>query len=152
MKKLVYIAGPFSPSNGKTMKENTEFAERVGRYAQALGYAPVVPHSSILRQVYGDDALEHDRIEGTLSTLTLMMAIMDSPESELWVISDGLNELSSGTQEEYNIWLQNREESSITIKKDWQWEREIREFWLEEMRKLSEGQYQGELKEALEGK
>ena len=43
MKPLVYIAGPFSPNNGKTMKENTFFAERLGKYAQELGYAEADP-------------------------------------------------------------------------------------------------------------
>ena len=81
------------------MEENTFFAERVGKYAQELGYAPVVPHSSILRGVYGDDTVPQERVEGTLSTLALMMAIMDSPNSELWVITDELGEMSEGTKE-----------------------------------------------------
>ena len=130
MKKLVYIAGPFGPSNGITMEENTFFAERVGKYAQELGYAPVVPHSSILRGVYGDDAKPEERVEGTLSTLALMMAIMDSKDSELWVITDELGEMSEGTKEEYEIWQLNNPDSNIRVAKAQEWRRRMRNYHL----------------------
>ena len=130
MKTLVYIAGPFGPSNGMTMEENTFFAERVGKYAQELGYAPVVPHSSILRGVYGDDRAPAERVEGTLSTLALMMAIMDSPNSELWVITDELGEMSEGTLEEYDIWRLNNPDSSIKVAKVQEWKRQMRNHFL----------------------
>ena len=133
MKPLVYIAGPFSPNNGKTMQENTHFAERVGRYAQELGYAPVVPHSSILRGVYGDDGDNQERVEGTLSTLALMCAIMDSKDSELWVITDELGEMSEGTLEEYNIWSSNNPEATIRTQRAVEWERIIREHYLNQL-------------------
>ena len=130
MKTLVYIAGPFGPSNGNTMEENTFFAERVGKYAQELGYAPVVPHSSILRGVYGDDTMPKERVEGTLSTLALMMAIMESPNSELWVITDELGEMSEGTLEEYNIWKFNNPDSNIRVAKAQEWKRQMRNHFL----------------------
>ena len=130
MKTLVYIAGPFGPSNGITMEENTFFAERVGKYAQELGYAPVVPHSSILRGVYGDDTKPEERVEGTLSTLALMMAIMESPNSELWVITDELGEMSKGTLEEFDIWRFNNPDSTIRICKVQEWRRQMRNFHL----------------------
>ena len=126
MKTLVYIAGPFGPGNGMTMEENTFFAERVGKYAQELGYAPVVPHSSILRGVYGDDTKPEERVEGTLSTLSLMMAVMESPRSELWVITDELGGMSEGTKEEYDIWYSNRGSPSIRIAKAQEWKRQMR--------------------------
>ena len=75
MKTLVYIAGPFGPNNGMTMEENTFFAERVGKYAQELGYAPVVPHSSILR---GDGDYERWR-ERYPHSLTLLWV-----KKEMW--------------------------------------------------------------------
>ena len=130
MKTLVYIAGPFGPSNGMTMEENTFFAERVGKYAQELGYAPVVPHSSILRGVYGDDTVPQERVEGTLSTLALMMAIMESPNSELWVITDELGEMSKGTLEEFDIWRFNNPDSNIRVAKPQEWKRQMRNFFL----------------------
>ena len=130
MKTLVYIAGPFGPNNGMTMEENTFFAERVGKYAQELGYAPVVPHSSILRGVYGDDNNPKERVEGTLSTLALMMAIMESPNSELWVITDELGEMSEGTLEEYNIWRFNNSDSNIRVAKAQEWKRKMRNHFL----------------------
>lgn len=130
MKPLVYIAGPFSPNNGITMEENTFFAERVGKYAQELGYAPVVPHSSILRGVYGDDGDPSERVEGTLSTLALMMAIMESPNSELWVITDELGEMSEGTKEEYEIWQLNNPDSNIRVAKAQEWRRRMRNYHL----------------------
>ena len=130
MKTLVYIAGPFGPGNGITMEENTFFAERVGKYAQELGYAPVVPHSSILRGVYGDDTKTEERVEGTLSTLALMMAIMESPNSELWVITDELGEMSEGTKEEYDIWRFNNPDSSIIVATAQEWKRQMRNFFL----------------------
>ena len=130
MKTLVYIAGPFSPNNGITMEENTFFAERVGKYAQELGYAPVVPHSSILRGVYGDDGDPSERVEGTLSTLALMMAIMESPNSELWVITDELGEMSEGTKEEYEIWQLNNPGSNIRVAKAQEWRRRMRNYHL----------------------
>ena len=133
MKPLVYIAGPFSPSNGKTMQENTFFAERLGKYAQELGYAPVVPHSSILRGVYGDDGDNQERVEGTLSTLALMCAVMDSKDSELWVITDELGEMSEGTLEEYNIWRFNNPEATIRVQRAAEWERIIRNHYLEKL-------------------
>ena len=125
MKKLVYIAGPFGPANGMTMEENTFFAERVGKYAQELGYAPVVPHSSILRGVYGDDTDSEERVEGTLSTLALMCAVMDSEDSELWVITDELGEMSEGTLEEFDIWRSNNLDSTIKIARAQEWKRQM---------------------------
>ena len=133
MKPLVYIAGPFSPSNGKTMQENTFFAERLGKYAQELGYAPVVPHSSILRGVYGDDGDPSERVEGTLSTLALMCAVLDSKDSELWVITDELGEMSEGTLEEFNIWQSNNPEATIRTQRAVEWERIIREHYLNKL-------------------
>ena len=133
MKPLVYIAGPFSPNNGKTMQENTFFAERVGKYAQELGYAPVVPHSSILRGVYGDDGDPSERVEGTLSTLALMCAVMDSKDSELWVITDELDEMSEGTLEEFNIWRFNKPEATIKIHRTVVWELMIRNHYLDKL-------------------
>ena len=133
MKPLVYIAGPFSPNNGKTMQENTFFAERVGKYAQSLGYAPVVPHSSILRGVYGDDGDNQERVEGTLSTLALMCAVLDSKDSELWVITDELGEMSEGTLEEFNIWSSNNPEATIRVQRAVEWERIIRNHYLNQL-------------------
>ena len=133
MKPLVYIAGPFSPNNGKTMQENTFFAERVGKYAQELGYAPVVPHSSILRGVYGDDGDKQERVEGTLSTLALMCAVMDSEDSELWVITDELDEMSEGTFEEFNIWRSNAPAGTIRMHRTTEWLRIIREHYLNQL-------------------
>jgi len=133
MKPLVYIAGPFSPNNGKTMQENTFFAERVGKYAQELGYAPVVPHSSILRGVYGDDGDPSERVEGTLSTLALMCAVLDSKDSELWVITDELDEMSEGTFEEFNIWRSNSPEGTIRMHRSTEWLRIIRNHYLEQL-------------------
>jgi len=133
MKPLVYIAGPFSPNNGKTMQENTFFAERLGKYAQELGYAPVVPHSSILRGVYGDDGDNQERVEGTLSTLALMCAVLDSKDSELWVITDELGEMSEGTLEEFNIWRFNNPEATIRVQRAVEWERIIREHYLNQL-------------------
>jgi hypothetical protein len=133
MKKLVYVAGPFSPSNGKEMEKNTEFAERVGRYAQSLGYAPVVPHSSILRQVYGDDSIKQDRLEGTLSTLAVMMAVMDTEDSELWVIKNEDGKMSEGTYEEWSIWMENRGSRSMRLLEASLWEKEMEKFYLDQL-------------------
>jgi hypothetical protein len=133
MKKLVYVAGPFSPSNGKEMDKNTEFAERVGRYAQSLGYAPVVPHSSILRQVYGDDSIKQDRLEGTLSTLAVMMAVMDTEDSELWVIKNEDGKMSEGTYEEWSIWMENRGSRSMRLLEASLWEKEMEKFYLDQL-------------------
>ena len=107
MKQIVYIAGPYSPSNGMTMKRNTEFAERVGQLAQRKGLAPIVPHSSIYRGVYGNDLNDHERNAGIASTMSILELVARDPKSELWVIGDKIDGeivLSTGTQMEVDRW------------------------------------------------
>lgn len=118
MKSIVYIAGPYSPSNGLTMKANTHFAEQVGRFAQRKGLAPIVPHSSILAGVYGDDLDDHERNEGVASTMALLELVARDPKSELWVIADNVDGelvLSTGTQMEVDKWEELRGRTKIMI-------------------------------------
>ena len=59
-----------------------------------------------------------------------MMAIMESPNSELWVITDELGEMSEGTLEEYNIWRFNNSDSNIRVAKAQEWKRKMRNHFL----------------------
>ena len=118
MKHVVYIAGPYSPSNGLSMKSNTYFAEQVGRFAQKKGMAPIVPHSSILAGVYGDDLDDHERNEGVASTMSILELVARDPKSELWVIADNIDGelvLSTGTQMEVDRWEELKGRGSIMI-------------------------------------
>jgi len=42
--KVAYIAGPYRPSNGKTVLENIRHAERYAIKYWKLGYAVICPH------------------------------------------------------------------------------------------------------------
>ena len=96
-KILVYIAGPFSGNH----KENTDNAIMVGKIATKKGYAPVVPHTTILSGAYGDDDNIEERNNGINITLSILENVCNSENSELWIISsDGVN-LSTGTNLEY---------------------------------------------------
>lgn len=127
MKQLVYIAGPYSPSNGMTMQENTVFAEKLGKLAQNRGLAPIVPHSSILRGVYGNDLDDHERNAGIASTMAILELVARDPKSELWVIADtgpeGQNVLSTGTQMEVDRWTELRGLTQVLVLD--------REHWIE---------------------
>ena len=62
MKNIVYIAGPFRSYKNISEEENANRAESVGALCQKLGNAPIVPHSSILRGVYGDESIEEEGV------------------------------------------------------------------------------------------
>jgi len=117
MKQIVYIAGPYRACDKRTEKQNTEFAELVGRMAQSRGLAPVVPHSSIYRGVYGDDSNPIERTQGSDSTLAILELVARDPTSELWVIGDddgqGSLDISHGTQLEVDRWTELRGERHI---------------------------------------
>ena len=100
MKTLVYIAGPFGPNNGMTMEENTFFAERVGNTPK-LGYAPVC----LIQAFYGEfmEMTESQQKSGGNAIHTRSNdGNNGSPNSELWVITDELGEMSEAL-EEYNV-------------------------------------------------
>jgi hypothetical protein len=67
------------------------------------------------------------------SGLFFMCAVMDSKDSELWVITDELGEMSEGTLEEFNIWRSNAPEATIRMQRAVEWERIIREHYLNQL-------------------
>jgi hypothetical protein len=99
-KTLVYIAGPFSGNHDK----NTENAILVGKLATQLGYAPVVPHTTILSGAYGNDDIKEERDNGIEITLSILATVCNSENSELWIISSTSGELSKGTKLELELW------------------------------------------------
>jgi hypothetical protein len=58
---------------------------------------------------------------------------MESPNSELWVITDELGEMSEGTKEEYEIWQLNNPDSNIRVAKAQEWRRRMRNFYLNKL-------------------
>lgn len=100
----VYIAGCY----GSDPTGNTQVAIQVGRVAQKQGYAPFVPHTSILSGVYGCDDILEERNNGMVSTLSLVTFFASSPIAHLWVIEKKDGSLSQGTQMEWEIWNQIR--------------------------------------------
>lgn len=100
-KKLVYIAGPFSGNHEK----NTENAILVGKLAAQLGYAPVVPHTTILSGAYGNDDIKEERDNGIEITLSILASVCNTNNSELWIISSENGGLSKGTQLEFDLWI-----------------------------------------------
>jgi len=101
----LYVAGAF----GGNPKAYTDNAIKVGKIAQAKGFAPFVPHTSILSGVYGCDEKEEERNNGMVSTLSLLIAFAQNPFAHLWVIENEDGTLSQGTQMEYEVWCQVRE-------------------------------------------
>lgn len=96
----VYIAGAF----GSDPDGNTDRAVAVGRVAQSRGFAPFVPHTSILAGVYGKDEILEERNNGMVSTLSLVIAFAQQPFAFLWLIESHEGFLSQGTQMEFDVW------------------------------------------------
>lgn len=116
-RKIVYIVGPYAGQP----EENTKFAEQLGNFAQSLGYAPVVPHSSIHNGVYGSDDIPEERKEGMDSTLSILQMAANSDNSILWVIQNDDKTLSSGTALEFNLWCRlTKNEIIVKTKSDWE--------------------------------
>lgn len=107
----VYIAGCF----GSDPTGNTQIAIQVGKVAQKEGYAPFVPHTSILGGVYGCDHIEEERKNGMVSTLSLVVFFASNPVAHLWVIEKKDDLLSQGTQMEYDIWVQIRQGLNLPL-------------------------------------
>lgn len=103
-KTLVYIAGPFSGEQN----ENTRKAIEVGKLATRLGYAPFVPHTTILSGAYGDDTIQKERENGIDITLSILANVCNSKNSELWIISREDSTLSIGTRLELKLWKEIR--------------------------------------------
>ena len=118
----VYVAG----SSGADPTNHTQMAIRVGQMAQKQGYAPFVPHTSILGGVYGDDAVEAERVGGMVSTLSLLIAFAQMPMAHLWVIEKVDGTRSQGTQMEFEVWCQIRDGLGLSPN----WEQRKAEDWL----------------------
>lgn len=101
----VYIAGAF----GGNPTHNTQIAIQVGKVAQGKGFAPFVPHTSILEGVYGCENIPQERNNGMVSTLSLLVAFAQQPFAHLWVIEKPDGTRSQGTQMEYEVWCQIRQ-------------------------------------------
>jgi len=99
-KDVVYIAGPFaSDPTGNTQK-----AINLGFVCSSVGYAPYVPHTTILSGAYGRDEVPAEREQGMLITLSILTMIAQQESSELWVIQNEDSTLSDGTQIELDLW------------------------------------------------
>lgn len=107
----VYIAGCF----GGNPTANTQVAIQVGKVAQKEGYAPFVPHTSILSGVYGCDDILEERNNGMVSTLSLVVFFASQPIAHLWVIERKDGSLSQGTQMEHDIWGQIRQGLNLPL-------------------------------------
>jgi len=92
--RVVYIAGPFAGDE----KSNTAQACRLARLGLLQGFAPFVPHCSILMGAYGDDRLEGEREKGIEATLAILRMVA-ATGGELWVFG-----LSPGTSREIEEW------------------------------------------------
>jgi len=101
----VYIAGAF----GVSPQEKTDEAIKVGTLAMSKGFAPFVPHTSILAGVYGCDQVTEERENGMVATLSLLIQFARDPMAHLWVIKNQDGSMSQGTQMEYEVWLQVRQ-------------------------------------------
>lgn len=117
LKKLIYVAGPFASSPFL----NTEKANHVGKIATKFGYAPIVPHNSIISEIWGKDDVFEERENGLQITLTITEAVARTENSLLWVISYDDGTLSEGTQLEVNLWRTIRSDDSIIIKTFNEW-------------------------------
>jgi hypothetical protein len=108
---LVYVAGPFAPTPQELARapgagrqvhaRNTRRAEALGRYATQQGYAPFVPHSSILRGVYGNDNSPDDRERGLRVVGSIAQALGATPRSEFWCILRDDRTRSPGSERDY---------------------------------------------------
>ena len=92
--KVVYVAGPYAGDE----QHNTEQACRLGRLAVLQGFAPIVPHSSILMGAYGDDRVEGERLKGMEATLQILRMVA-ATGGELWIFG-----MSPGTKAELVEW------------------------------------------------
>lgn len=101
----LYVAGCF----GSDPTNNTQIAIQVGKVAQKKGFAPFVPHTSILSGVYGCDDIPQERTDGMVSTLSLLASFAKQPTAHLWVIEKKDGTRSQGTQMEFEVWCQIRE-------------------------------------------
>lgn len=101
IKSVVYVAGPFASSP----KQNTENAVKVGKIATDMGFAPLVPHTTILSGSYGDDDVPHERERGMVVTLSLLAMVARKRDGRLWIIESEDGSLSKGTQLEYDLWV-----------------------------------------------
>lgn len=110
-KNVVYIAGPFASDP----QENTDNAIKLGRIATYKGYAPIIPHTTIISGAYGRDEIPQEREDGMLVTLSILNMIAQDPKSQLWLIESEDGSLSSGTQLEWELWLATREYLSFPI-------------------------------------
>lgn len=45
---LIYVSGPFTAGNGRTVQDNIELAKKAGYRLRKLGLMPIIPHISIL--------------------------------------------------------------------------------------------------------
>ena len=88
MRKVIYIAGPFRSYKNFSEKENKERAENIGKFCQMLGFAPIVPHTSIFNGVYGNESIKKERESGVESTLAITEFIAKDENSEIWVIAN----------------------------------------------------------------
>ena len=58
MKKLVYIAGPFTASDPEEQERNVRAAVLEGERVRRLGHVPLVPHVAILRGLDWSSAMQ----------------------------------------------------------------------------------------------
>ena len=120
MRNIVYVAGPFRSYKNISEEENRNRAEKVGRFCQKLGGAPIVPHSSIFNGVYGDESIEEEREAGIETTLEITEFVAKDKDSEIWVIANrrfrsGSVKLSEGTKQEVALWTNTKQKLGYSV-------------------------------------
>lgn len=107
MRRLVYIAGPFSAPSPDETAQNVERARLLGILAAKLRLAPIVPHLHGAAGLYGT---EHDDGQGSatrtkaLACSTATAWMVGNCCGHLWVILRDDRSLSAGCQAELEAW------------------------------------------------
>ena len=101
IRPIVYIAGPYAGD----INENTKNAVRVGNLAHRHGLGSIVPHTMILKEVYGKDEIPKEREDGCISTLSIVGKIAHIEDSQIWIIEREDRSLSIGTKNELDLWV-----------------------------------------------
>ena len=103
MRETVYIAGPYAAASDLLIEENVARAARLGRFAVAQGFAPIVPHLLGRGGIYGN-AFEHDDGTSRRNALECSVALAAGCD-RFWLILRDDGTASDGCIREEQAWL-----------------------------------------------
>jgi len=102
MRPTVYIAGPYAAATPELIEQNIQRAQRLGRFAVAQGFAPIVPHTLGASGLYGSPTEQDD---GTSRRVALECSeALAAGCSRLWLILRDDREPSDGCLLELDAW------------------------------------------------